>query len=832
MVFRTSTNTDDNDQANSPTSVPMAGDGPTEDAPLPDSASATNPNIDKGCRPPECGNNEYVDKPSASVSCSPHVDLGEVIKNGNRDRLSFAEKLEYMERHFKPDEQYNFHKKTVFKKSKDRDVVLTFQHSWLKEYPWLIYSPLLEGGLCKYCVLFPPKNAKVVPGQLVTQPFQSYEKAKGSDRGILDKHHSLQYHKDAMESGLCLIRTSEKPESSIEYCMSDRQQQLFDSNSHILKSIIEVILLCGRQNIALRGHRDDNTCLNQNRGNFIAMLELIAKHDQVLLDHLQHGSKNAKYTSKTVQNELIEIIGLEIRKNLVRPLQADDAVFAIMADEVTDPHANQEVLTVCLRFVDESRAIKEVFFDFQKLERATGETITNGIIQSLRKYGVDILKCRGQSYDGAACMSSEGAGVHGRIKSIAPRALYTHCKSHVLNLSIAASCKHPPIRNMVDSINECFMFFDNSPKRQRFLEKVSQQAATSLKQKLQGLCKTRWVERHTCYETLYELYEVVCSCLEAIVTPSQFEDIYEGGTWSWDRESRIKAQGLSHTLRSFEFIVAFLTAKNTLETVKGLATKLQKSDLDIYEAYSSIDNTIGRIQRFRDNVEAEFKETFQLAEALSEKVGGSGSMMPRIATGRQRHRDNAPAETPEIYYCRNVQIPFLDHLLLQMNDRFSQESRTCAAIFVLVPDVISKMSDEELCISCEKLLFWKEDLPTPSSLKPEMKEWRYKWTSVKDGRPQNLIDCLKCMDRDMYPNLYTLLVIGCTLPVGSASAERSFSCLRRTKTYLRSAMNEERLSGLCLMNIHSNITVGTDEIMKTFIQRNRRRMFMHTVLYD
>jgi hypothetical protein len=69
-------------------------------------------------------------------------------------------------------------------------------------------------------------------------------------------------------------------------------------------------------------------------------------------------------------------------------------------------------------------------------------------------------------------MSSPNVGVQARVKEIQPLALFTHCYSHVLNLSIATSCKIQAIRNMTGTINEVFIFFDSSPKRQRFFELV------------------------------------------------------------------------------------------------------------------------------------------------------------------------------------------------------------------------------------------------------------------------------------------------------------------------------------------------------------------------
>ena len=43
------------------------------------------------------------------------------------------------------------------------------------------------------------------------------------------------------------------------------------------------------------------------------------------------------------------------------------------------------------------------------------------------------------------------------------------------------------------------------------------------------------------------------------------------------------------------------------------------------------------------------------------------------------------------------------------------------------------------------------------------------------------------------------------MPITSCEAERSFSALRRTVSYLRSSMSEERLAGLTLMHLHRDV---------------------------
>ena len=44
-----------------------------------------------------------------------------------------------------------------------------------------------------------------------------------------------------------------------------------------------------------------------NEGNFVAIVRLLAKNNAILKDHLVSGPKNVRYTSKTIQNEIMEV---------------------------------------------------------------------------------------------------------------------------------------------------------------------------------------------------------------------------------------------------------------------------------------------------------------------------------------------------------------------------------------------------------------------------------------------------------------------------------------------------------------------------------------------
>lgn len=74
-----------------------------------------------------------------------------------------------------------------------------------------------------------------------------------------------------------------------------------------------------------------------------------------------------------------------------------------------------------------------------------------------------------------------------------------------------------------------------------------------------------------------------------------------------------------------------------------------------------------------------------------------------------------------------------------------------------------------------------------------------------------MLDCIyKGQLLDLYGNLSIVLRLLLTLPVTAASGERSFSALKLIKTYLRSKMSQDRLSGLSLISIEHNVRRSLD----------------------
>ena len=97
--------------------------------------------------------------------------------------------------------------------------------------------------------------------------------------------------------------------------------------------------------------------------------------DEVLRTCLEKAFRNAAYTSKTMQNEIISIVSSTIRNKIIKEIKYAK-YFRILADEVTDC-ANLEQVSVVIRFIDIEKQVGEEFLDFITVERITGDLHLN-----------------------------------------------------------------------------------------------------------------------------------------------------------------------------------------------------------------------------------------------------------------------------------------------------------------------------------------------------------------------------------------------------------------------------------------------------------------------
>ena len=603
-------------------------------------------------------------------------------------------------------------------------------------------------------------------------------------------------------------------------------QQQISRNREILESLFKTIIFCGKNNIPLRGRRDDDPTNSALTGNFQALLEFrVDSGDQTLQQHLQNAPRNATYISKTIQNKMITTVGAYVLNKLAQEIR-DCKYFSVMADEAADI-SNKENVSVVIRVLDTNKTIREEFIGFHLCEEGlTGEAIKDIITSAVADLGLMMEDCRGQCYDGAGNMAGRLNGASSLITAEYKNAIYVHCMNHKLNLCIADTCQLPIIRNMMDTVHKISDFFNNSPKQQQLLlAKIKELMPQANHTVLINVCRTRWIERIDGMDRIVELLLPVSVALEDI---SMNRNSPRDSTWN--HNSRQDAQALLNAIK-FSFIVAMVIVRHILGLTRPLTVKLQQKAMDLLKAKDELYLLKSVLEDMSTNIDDRHHELYEEAVTIARQIQVQPDM-PRIVQ-RQVHRNNAPAATPENYYKINITRVFVDHVLQQLNTRFQDDVFICYKGLSIIPSVLLatdpawKANVEVFCIH------YRQDMPNYAGLKAELLLWERLWKGRHQRHeeiPDSLEDTLKDIDKDAYVNIFAILKILITIPITSASCERSISSLRNLKNYLRSTMLQDRLNGLALMHAHRDMDFDLNTIIDLFAELHPRRMRMANII--
>lgn len=260
-------------------------------------------------------------------------------------------------------------------------------------------------------------------------------------------------------------------------------------------------------------------------------------------------------------------------------------------------------------------------------------------------------------------------------------------------------------------------------------------------------------------------------------------------------------------------------------TTVSLSRILQTSSIDLKRATDAIKDTMSVLREKREKADVVFRQLFEEAKEVAEQLDVT-IKCPRIVKIQIHRANNQPAQSAEEYFRRSVYIPLLDSIINDLEDRLSSEVMNLFKLGVFIPKVVySKNENEDVEIVKELVNQYKHllDNPPVSMVTNEYRLWKMKWQREKKI-PQTIYNLIENCDSDMYPNVRKFLSILATLPVSVATAERSFSTLRRLKTWLRASMAEERLIGLALLHIHNDISVDVEEVITRFARRSNRKI--------
>ena len=300
---------------------------------------------------------------------------------------------------------------------------------------------------------------------------------------------------------------------------------------------------------------------------------------------------------------------------------------------------------------------------------------------------------------------------------------------------------------------------------------------------MRPFCPTRWTVRALSLKTVMDNYSSLLQFLDKL---SESDKI----------EAGVKASGLVRQYLQFDNYFLLRLMYKVLSRAETVASSIQRHDLDLYQTQLKLEQLKADVVTMRcdhefDDFWSDVSEGARLLEVNEPKL-------PRPRKLPRRMDDNPTTQhnftsAPEMYRKRYFDV--IDTLTSGLDARFP------SAVFEHMTEIekfLTGKSDGDRIVD-----FYKDDLDAD-----QLQLHRDMFLDIAGQRSAELAsfrDALSVFKgsevgqdairlSELLPELAKLFCLALTVPVTTSTAERSFSTLRRLKSYLRSTMTQERLN--------------------------------------
>ncbi|XP_020967647.1 zinc finger protein 862-like [Arachis ipaensis] len=516
---------------------------------------------------------------------------------------------------------------------------------------------------------------------------------------------------------------------------------------------------------AYRGH--DESQSSSNRGNFLKILKFLGSYNErVKKNVLENAPKNAKYISNDVQKEILHILATKVRNSIREEI--GDAKFCIIVDETRD-ESKKEQMSIVLRFVTLDSFVKERFFDLVHVIDTCATTLKKELISVLSHYNLQVENIRGQGYDGASNMWGEWNGLQALFLKDSPQAYYVHCFAHRLQLAlVAASREVLQIHEFFTQLNSIITIVSASSKRHDQLQEA------------QAIENANLVAQNE---------------LEIGKGANQISTLQRAGDTRW-----------SSYFNSICNLVKMFTATNIVlnNIIEDVITYAQRD---------------GEWCKFLANVK-DFceKHEIEVPNMGAQYVFRSG-------------RSHQPSVTVEHHYRIDVFLATIDSQIQKLNSKFNEQTIELLTLSCALDpnDNFKSFNIEEISKLAEK--FYPIDFPSNelNILKSQLQHYQHDIPNHLKGIGTLSELCKKLQETGKsrtYHMVDRLIRLVLTLPVSTATTEKTFSAIKIVKTRLKSKMADEFLADNLVIYIEKELAAifDTNSIIDDFENRKKSRI--------
>lgn len=680
---------------------------------------------------------------------------------------------------------------TLTKKLNKTQVTRHFNTSYYKKYSWLCGCASSSSLFCWPCICF------ANPNDINNVWFNKGYTDLNNLINASNRHQKSEGHVRAFltfkEFGKTRVDTQLDIQRKIEIT---RHNEKVTKNRLILRRFIDITCFLAKQELSFRGHDESESSTNQ--GNYRELASLLSTYDPLLAQHLDEATVFTGL-SCSIQNDLIDAVKDVVFNKIKNEINATDFI-AVMIDETSDCSKKSQLTTI-FRYIDESGTVQERFLGFSDVSSDhSARALSEHVIEVVERLGCS-SKIVCQTYDGASVMSGALSGTQQRVRTHFPSAIFVHCFAHALNLILTQSVSFiSECRIFFSTLGGLVSFFSPSSSRTYLLDSV-------VRKRLPPMAPTRWNFNDRLVETVCHYRLDIINCFWEIVDNES----------EWENDAIFKARGFINFLQSFETVFLLQLFENIYSKTGHVYNILQTKSLDISYCLSEVTSTKQYLNDLRSSF---FDDLLQETTVL---VG-----QPTTTTRRQ-------ADVDPVLRFRRLFNEILDVLIVNIDSRFSNLSQLK---FLEILDA-TKYSDFRRVFPTESLnclattYSGKFDIPI---LRTEL-NIIYSHDNYQNKSPVKILETIVQNDlQEALPELCKLCKLVLTIPATSASAERSFSALKRIKSIQRNTMGQNRLSSLSFLSCEKELLEAIripregfdfyDEVIKQFIKKERRMEYI------
>ncbi|CAN7980597.1 unnamed protein product [Ixodes pacificus] len=685
------------------------------------------------------------------------------------------------------------------------------QRDWFVKFPWLSYESKSDVVFCHECRQRYEEQGNANAGSMepafVKAGFNNWKKAIEKFRS----HEKSQFHTDSVSRHL-----SRQGGIPVLRLLSQQCSKQQEEARVVLRVIVSSLRYLCRTGQALRGR-------GKGDGNLLDLLEERSEDVPALKTWL---TKRDKWISGDVQNELIEIMAHTVQREIVKDVKSSP-FYGIIADGTTDINGDEQ-FTFCVRWVlSETLEVREEYLGMYNAPDSRADTLYSAIKDMILRLGLDFHCLRGHCFDGAANMSGRFSGVQKRIRDSEPRSLYVHCSNHCLDLVLQeASRSCDIIGDALSTVKDVSNAILDSKKRKSVYADVviatGCEAAVetgSRPNNLLPLCPTRWTVRVKSMQRFVENYARVQETLKVFLQTAD----------SVTTSSKANLKGYERLLQKFETLLGINISVALFGPCEELARALQSSTYRAAGAKEAAEALCEAISRLRSGTA--FDELWEHTSTTAAQLGLKEPRISRPSKPPMRYeatdRPAQPVALDTKAALRKEYFTAADRIISETRQRFQQ------------PGMEQLVKLEDILISAAGgLQFTADKLETALGVHAVdfdlcrlSAQFLLLPTLVRNAGSIATLNILEVLQKgsenirlllDQVVRYVQLLL---SVPASAASGERSFSGLRRVKTYLRNRMTQRRLSHLLILHMHKERTsaLNLEDVIREFVSRTAER---------